>query len=574
MADIIGTPAAALQILSTCCSILARYQQVKQNKRDIGALRNDLVALQNQLRVVFEPQDETNVPVTASLHSLQRHLDRLRQDIDYFLNPLRKKRHFFLQMFKGPTDTFYKQFILVLQMYQTECLSHLPYISMALNLNQASNTDITAGINELQNRFRLIRDSTICVIRSPTAAACHVSTQSSRESSTNQNIDDAITEINDQPSSSPPVQNFNAGQELRRFLGPEEIQRSQQRIERAMDGIKRDILLNRGLQFLAPQTASLCTIFTLLEFSHHIQGSASGLEEPEVFQIEQDVLASILWCCQREGIWKFSDCKKLSYPNYIESLRGINEDMLRLWKCEPDHFRKTGMRWTLNIEVQLQSRHSLNRQDVGKVFTLSNWPEQFSLYVFSQSLFIDLVTAWRCEIPTSDPSERTISSCDLLHPERCSRLDWLSRIAERSLAHHSPEVLDRFNCFCQLLYLSFFSTPNEASFAEQGIEFIQAWRTSRTLNQFFEKLSLASWPRMHFYKSALSAAGVDCKLRSGKRLTIVLQENSGKVSYKGSVNDISTGGNQPACGVWSFCGICNSYRSFYNSRCEACWGPM
>jgi hypothetical protein len=124
------------------------------------------------------------------------------------------------------------------------------------------------------------------------------------------------------------------------------------------------------------------------------------------------------------------------------------------------------------------------------------------MYMFAQYLFLDLVSTWCREIPTSMLTN-TDCSYDLSCPNHSPSIDWFMQDVERNLTYYSSAALDRFQCFYRLLHMLFICTRNWTTFMEQGLEFIQSWCTSSTLSEYSKKLGMASWPREQFYHSYL-----------------------------------------------------------------------
>ena len=189
-----------------------------------------------------------------------------------------------MSLIKGPTNKFYDRSILVLQKYQTECLSvysHLlPNISTTVAAIQTSAVNMEAGIADVAICMRLMQASTFGL--SP----------------------DDDTPVNSTPSTSASVSRTDVSngnrEDLRKQLGLDEIHASQKRMEEILNELKKE-----KLEKSISKGHSRLERFTLFHLSEKFRTSNKFLHESEVWEVFKQAMEGFSACLHELGEDKF-----------------------------------------------------------------------------------------------------------------------------------------------------------------------------------------------------------------------------------------------------------------------------
>lgn len=233
-----------------------------------------------------------------------------------------------MSLLKEPTHMFYDRSILVLQKYQTECLSvyfHLlPNISATVTAIQTSAINMEAGIADIASCMRLMQTSTFCL------------------------CPDDDTPVNSTPSTSASVSRTDVSngnrEDLMKQLGLDEIHASQKRMEEILNELKKEKLeksISKGLSRLER--------FTMFHLSEKFRTSNKFLHESEVWEVFKQAMQGFSACLHELGEDKF---KYLAGSEYRTADIDLSRcDVLSLWQREADISSFSGTKWVMDINV-------------------------------------------------------------------------------------------------------------------------------------------------------------------------------------------------------------------------------
>jgi hypothetical protein len=312
----------ALQVFLTCLGTIRRFDEMVENKRDIRDLGNEIASLLQRLSSVTGPNIDSS-DVTRLLQSLRTNLEKLQSEIEVFLNPKRKFKELSLQLFRGPTDRFYKKFSIILQTYHAEYGSlsslYLPHILADVNATQTGISNIAATLRELR-----------------------IDVQSIQAPSTTPRLEPLNTSTS--AASSEPKATRDIREMLRDTLGP--IQDSQNRIEEIVKELRI-----QALQSPPPTSNSPSYGFTMNDFSEGFRSSRSHLTEVEVWDVLKQVFQGMLGWVQalgNDGFDKMASNETVEVDPLIQFHR-----IFSYWTREADISSFTGTKWVLSLEVLL-----------------------------------------------------------------------------------------------------------------------------------------------------------------------------------------------------------------------------
>lgn len=335
--DGFGTAAAVLEIFNMCRRALRRFQEITEDKRDISALRHELIAIRTYLQSLPEPPDHASAELSATLslpsQSLRKSLDKLQGDIDKFLGPSKKRRHVCKQiemLIRGlAIDEFYKRFIFVLERYQTE--SHatnsllLLHIFTMVAANRESMAKIQVEVEDIQQHLRYIQDSSDYAIR--TRAISEISRGGVHEDSANLEVGGEET--------------------LRRILGAEDIRDSQQRMEQQLADLMRRLTAAEGVKVDKSPTCE----YTLFDLSQPLRLSGRFFTDVEVVETFRDVAKGLSGCLEEIGFNGMMNAREKCAELVTDNPR---RRLLSMWKRQIDVSSPSGMKWVLDMEAFCQ----------------------------------------------------------------------------------------------------------------------------------------------------------------------------------------------------------------------------